>query len=146
MKLLITLGSKLNNMFAVYTLFSSFLLIVLLFLFKHWELASGRALLGEYRQRADIFISEHIPRLYQRAVKAGKDLSHKAAMSCLHFITASLLRLVRAIEWRLSHTVDMIRGRRKVMRQGSASSFLMQVSEHKKVNGNKPNRLSKDVQ
>jgi hypothetical protein len=125
-------------MAAIYTLFSSLFLIVFLFAFKHWELRSGKHIFQKHRERADIFITDHIPHIQRRTVETSREVSHKALMSGLHYVTASLLVGVRAVEKRLSHVVDMIRGKHEVKNNGNASDFLIKVRKHRKISSKNP--------
>jgi len=122
-------------MFAIWTFFLSLFLIALFLALKFFELKYQKRFFGEFRNKADHFVTDHAPRMHRETIHTGKQISERAVVTGLHFITIFALRIVRFLEKKLVNVINIIKGRNRIKNKRKASDFLMKVSEHKNDRG-----------
>jgi len=105
--------------------------LVLLLYIKQWELIRRRILFERVRSKADKFVMDSVFVLKNHVPRVSKSLSRSAVQQVARYTNTILLHTVEHLEKQLAGFRNMIKGRGEVQKDGTASVFLQNVSEHK---------------
>jgi len=111
--------------------------------YKYWESVSGKSFVAPIRNRADNFVvsqmqyhSVAVPKL----VQTSREKSHIMLIHLAHYAVMFTLALVQLLERRLSGLFDVIRGRRRVIRDTHrVSAYLRNMAD--KTDTHKPHDM-----
>jgi hypothetical protein len=118
-------------MYAIIPLVVSIVGIIGLVLVKQWELRRGNVPWSGLRTRLDAR-AERLERIFSSGFpNALKYLVGEVTHAVAYHSSAAVLFIVRVTERRLFKLVNMIKGRREIRTNGSSSTFLKDVSEHR---------------
>jgi len=106
---------------------------VLFIALKHLEMERGSVRLADgVRMRLDSAAENSYVFVLETAPKKILHWMAHIMTSITHFCSIILLHVIRQIEYRLVNFVHTIRGRRELHRRKASSSYLEDVSNHKR--------------
>jgi hypothetical protein len=112
--------------------FTSGILIIGFFAFKIVETKRNLCVAKPYRQKADMLASRGHVLVCNVLPRKVSHICIHAGTSTAHSFMVILLRGTKFLEQRIVSTVNIVRGKRELYRKKASSSFLEDISNHKK--------------